>query len=77
MIERVRALLVLACCAVQTVGTPVRFRIAAFNVKVFGKSFMANKPAAAATLVRVVRRYDLIMLQEVRDKSGTAAAALF
>ncbi|KAI0222382.1 Deoxyribonuclease-1 [Lamellibrachia satsuma] len=49
--------------------------IAAFNVQIFGTS-KAGKADVMKTLVKVVRRYDIILIQEIRDKSGTAIQQL-
>ena len=50
-------------------------RIAAFNVQVFGKSKM-SKADVVPVLVRILRRYDIVAVQEVRDASQTAVPAL-
>ena len=31
-----------------------------------------NKPKVVKYLVKIVKRYDVILIQEIRDKSGTA-----
>lgn len=41
--------------------------IASFNIQVFGQSKL-DKPAAMDVLVRVVRRFDVVAIQEVRSK---------
>ncbi|XP_066931716.1 deoxyribonuclease gamma-like [Clytia hemisphaerica] len=49
--------------------------IAAFNVRIFG----ANKATDQTTmdiLVKIILRYDLILIQEIRDSSGTAIQTL-
>lgn len=50
-------------------------RIAAFNVQVFGTSKISD-PVAVSTLIRIFHRYDLIVMQEIRDSSQTAATEL-
>jgi deoxyribonuclease-1/deoxyribonuclease-1-like protein len=51
-------------------------KIAAFNIQVFGRSKM-DKPDVPNVLVRTISRYDLILVQEVRDSSGEAIQELF
>ena len=46
-------------------------KIGAFNVQVFGKSKM-SKPAVVTKLINTLQRYDLVLVQEVRDISETA-----
>ncbi|WP_301662980.1 endonuclease/exonuclease/phosphatase family protein [Methanoculleus frigidifontis] len=50
-------------------------RIGAFNVQVFGET-RAAKPEAMEVLARIVRTYDIVAVQEIRDGSGTALPAL-
>lgn len=49
--------------------------IGAFNVQVFGDS-KSGKPEVMARLVQIIIRYDLLLVQEVRDKDGSAIAQL-
>lgn len=56
-------------------SAPTDLKIAAFNIRIFGKSKM-KKPEVVKNLVKIVRRYDIIVIQEVRDKSGTAIKKL-
>ncbi|XP_019635370.1 PREDICTED: deoxyribonuclease-1-like [Branchiostoma belcheri] len=54
-------------------GPPLK--IAAFNVQVFGlKKF--SKEEVTKTLVKIIRRYDIIAIQEIRDSSQEAFPAL-
>ncbi|XP_074652787.1 deoxyribonuclease-1-like [Tubulanus polymorphus] len=46
-------------------------KIAAFNVQVFGTRKMQD-PAVVTTLVKIISRYDIIAIQEIRDSSETA-----
>ncbi|XP_006819422.1 deoxyribonuclease-1-like [Saccoglossus kowalevskii] len=46
-------------------------RIAAFNVQVFGVSKM-SKPMVPEILTKIILRYDIILIQEVRDSTGQA-----
>ncbi|XP_078576405.1 deoxyribonuclease-1-like [Branchiostoma floridae x Branchiostoma japonicum] len=50
-------------------------KIAAFNVQVFGLRKMSN-PEVVKTLVQIIRRYDIIAIQEIRDSSETAFPTL-
>lgn len=50
-------------------------RIGAFNVRVFGQS-KAGKPDVMNTLSKIIRRYDIILIQEIRDSKGTAIQQL-
>ena len=54
---------------------PEELLVAAWNVQVFGVSKM-RKGDVVAELVRVLRRYDIVVVQEVRDASQTAVPAL-
>lgn len=49
--------------------------IGAFNAQVFGLSKMATEGVPAA-LVRIFERYDLVLLQEIRDASGSSLVDL-
>jgi endonuclease/exonuclease/phosphatase family metal-dependent hydrolase len=46
-------------------------KIGSFNVQVFGKSKM-EKTNVVKVLLNVLQRWDLVLVQEVRDSSGTA-----
>jgi len=46
-------------------------KIGAFNVQVFGRSKM-SKPVVVRKLVSTLQRWDLVLVQEVRDTSETA-----
>ncbi|CAH1776658.1 unnamed protein product [Owenia fusiformis] len=46
-------------------------KIGAFNVRIFGQS-KAQKPEVMDILKRIVRRYDVILIQEIRDAKETA-----
>jgi len=49
--------------------------IGAFNIQVFGQSKM-DKPDVVDILVQIVQRYDILMIQEIRDKAQTALPEL-
>lgn len=46
-------------------------KISAFNVQIFGTSFMGD-PAKVTELIKIIKRYDILMIQEIRDSSQTA-----
>jgi endonuclease/exonuclease/phosphatase family metal-dependent hydrolase len=50
-------------------------RIGAFNIQVFGVS-KADKPEVMAVLADIIRSYDILAIQEIRDKSQTALPEL-
>jgi endonuclease/exonuclease/phosphatase family metal-dependent hydrolase len=54
---------------------PLSFRVGAFNLYNFGPA-RVEKPDAMTALVDIARRYDLLVLQEIRDQSGAATAEL-
>lgn len=49
--------------------------IGAYNIQVFGKSKIQN-PVVLPVLVEIISRFDLILLQEIRDISGDALKQL-
>ncbi|HYX33434.1 MAG TPA: endonuclease/exonuclease/phosphatase family protein [Oligoflexus sp.] len=46
-------------------------RMASFNIQIFGQSKM-KKAAAVSTLLRILDRYDLVFIMEIRDSDDTA-----
>ena len=50
-------------------------RIGAFNIQIFGIS-KASKPEVMNVLADIIRTYDIIAIQEIRDASQTALPAL-
>ena len=54
---------------------PDELRVSAFNVQVFGLSKM-DKPEVVEALTQIITRFDLVMVQEVRDLSETAIIEL-
>ena len=50
-------------------------RIGAFNIQVFGKS-KASKPEVMDVLGKIIRTFDVVAIEEIRDKSQTALPAL-
>jgi deoxyribonuclease-1-like protein len=55
-------------------GVPVRggpaIRIASFNIQVFGTS-KASKPEVMQVLAEIVRRFDIVAIQEIRSQDET------
>ena len=49
--------------------------IANFNIQVFGKS-KAGKKEVMGTLAQIIRKFDVVAIEEIRDKSGTAIQRL-
>lgn len=52
-----------------------RITIASFNVQIFGKT-KSSKPKILAQLAAIIRKYDVVAVQEVKDKSGKAPVRL-
>ncbi|WP_321429740.1 endonuclease/exonuclease/phosphatase family protein [uncultured Methanolobus sp.] len=50
-------------------------RVGAFNVQVFGVT-KASKPEVMEVLADIIRTYDIVAIQEIRDKSQTALPSL-
>jgi endonuclease/exonuclease/phosphatase family metal-dependent hydrolase len=50
-------------------------KVAAFNLQIFGTT-KANKPEVMDVLSKIVRNYDIIAVQEIRDASQTALPKL-
>jgi len=52
-----------------------KLRIGAFNIQVFGTT-KASKPEVMEVLGNIIRTYDVVAIQEIRDKSQTALPTL-
>ena len=50
-------------------------RLGAFNIQIFGTT-KASKPEVMEVLGKIIRTYDVVAIQEIRDKSQTALPAL-
>lgn len=50
-------------------------KVAAFNLQIYGTA-KASKPEVLAVLSKIVRNYDVIAVQEIRDSSQTALPML-
>lgn len=55
--------------------SPDAIRVATFNIQNFGPT-KAGKPETMATLAAIIRKYDIVAVQEVSDTSGRAPQAL-
>lgn len=55
--------------------TPGRVKVGAFNIQAFGQSKMSDPPTAAR-IAQICGRYDVILLQEIRDSTGWAVNQL-
>ncbi|XP_029208506.2 deoxyribonuclease-1-like isoform X2 [Acropora millepora] len=53
----------------QNFNTEFSLKLAAFNVRIFGARKMATA-GVPAILVKIILRYDVILIQEIRDSSG-------
>lgn len=56
---------------IEVSDAPGELRVSAFNVQVFGRSKM-DKPEVVTALTQVLSRFDLVMIQEIRDASEVA-----
>ncbi|XP_071496958.1 uncharacterized protein [Diadema antillarum] len=57
------------------VSVDASLRLGAFNLRIFGQKKLEND-AAVDTIVKIILRYDLVLLQEIRDSSETAIVTL-
>jgi endonuclease/exonuclease/phosphatase family metal-dependent hydrolase len=60
---------------ISIVTTNETLSIASFNIQVFGQSKM-DKSLAVEYIPKIIQNYDVIAIQEIRDKSGTAIEEL-
>lgn len=77
-------LLILSLVACQPISdkpkNPVKptissLKVGAFNIQIFGVSKMSN-PAVVDILLKTISRYDLLLIQEIRDAGGTSIVNL-
>lgn len=59
----------------ENVSEKDQISIAAFNIQIFGQS-KAAKDDVMDVLVKTIRRYDVVGVQEIRDSSGTSLPKL-
>nr|XP_006819419.1 PREDICTED: uncharacterized protein LOC102808425 [Saccoglossus kowalevskii] len=66
-------LILISCCFAPNLvcGEIDDLYIAAFNVEMFGQSKMSDSDVVDV-LTQIVHRYDIILIQEIRDIAGTA-----
>lgn len=50
-------------------------KIASFNIQIFGQT-KAGKPEVMDILAQIIRRYDIVAIQEIRDAAETAIITL-
>jgi endonuclease/exonuclease/phosphatase family metal-dependent hydrolase len=65
----------LSCSAAQSEPTTDRIKIASFNLEVFGPT-KAGNAAVLGIMGEIIRQFDIVAVQEIRDASGTAVIAL-
>lgn len=63
------------CAGTSQSQTDENYLLGAFNLRNFGPSRIEN-PAALMGLVTILKRYDLVLLMEIRDSSQQAQATL-
>jgi len=56
---------------VPSANTEETIKIASFNIQVFGRS-KASKPEVMEVLASIISQFDIVAIQEIRDKSGKA-----
>ena len=59
----------------SAITTTDTLKLAAFNLQIFGTT-KAGKPEVMGVLSRIIRNYDVIAVQEIRDESQTALPLL-
>ncbi len=59
----------------QNVPSPDTIKIASFNIQVFGQS-KSSKQEVMDILVQIIRNFDIVAIQEIRDAAGTAIITL-
>ena len=55
----------------QNKPTPDSIKIASFNIQIFGQS-KASDQEVMNILVQIIRNFDIVAIQEIRDAAGTA-----
>lgn len=69
------AILLASCECLPTPPDGATITIVSFNIQVFGQT-KTSKPEVMEILADIIRRYDLVAIQEIRDAAGTAILAL-
>ncbi|XP_041377334.1 deoxyribonuclease-1-like [Gigantopelta aegis] len=63
------------CLLAMVVCVAGHYKIAAFNIQTFGRAKM-DKPDVVNIIKQIVLRYDIILIQEIRDSSGNSLKVL-
>eukprot|EP00731_Ephydatia_muelleri_P021690 Em0014g281a len=66
----IRVVLLVATSACIDIAPASALKIGAFNVQVFGPTKFSDS-TVVATLSKIVRRYDVVLIQEIRDAAQT------
>jgi len=66
---------ILSCGNKSNGASPDTIKIASFNIQIFGQT-KASKQEVMDILVQIIREFDIVAIQEIRDISGTAIIAL-
>lgn len=62
---------IMSCLLLCSTAYGRDLRVGAFNIQVFGVTKM-SKPEVVDILVKIIKRYDLLLIQEIRDSTYTA-----
>lgn len=66
---------ILSCGNKSNGASPDTIKIASFNIQIFGQT-KASKQEVMDILAQIIREFDIVAIQEIRDISGTAIIAL-
>jgi len=66
---------ILSCGNKSNGASPDTIKIASFNIQIFGQS-KASKQEVMDILAQIIREFDIVAIQEIRDISGTAIIVL-
>jgi deoxyribonuclease-1-like protein len=79
LVSLIMSLFVLVSCEtcppVPPTPGPTKVTIASFNLEVFGPT-KAGNAVVLGIMGQIIRRYDIVAVQEIRDAGGTAVVAL-
>ncbi|XP_071101873.1 deoxyribonuclease-1-like [Haliotis cracherodii] len=67
--------LLLACVPLISPSPVSTLKVGAFNIQVFGKT-KASKPDVMETIRKIIASYDVMLVQEIRQKSGDCMVQL-
>ena len=65
----------LALITILKISTSEAVKVAAFNVQSFGRTKI-SKSDVTDTLVKIINRYEIVLIQEIRDSKGEAIKKL-